>query len=187
MPKLPSGGQKRRLPDNPSAEMLKRMRTEEAPATNGTFKPAEKSRAPVVRSEEEEEEEEYRRSNDASFAPGGDADYFQEEDGEGRMFGSGLTDEQKTILGIFESAEAGKEEGVQDVGERCSSCFTQFDTWIADPAAHSLNQVDDLNIAGIRRVLLRFERAIDKNQSQRSKYPDDPTKYGRHFLSCWVV
>ena len=29
----------------------------------------------------------------------------------------------------------------------------------------------------IRRLLLKLERAIDKNQDQRSKYPDDPTKF----------
>lgn len=38
------------------------------------------------------------------FAPGNDADYFAEEDGEGRFFGGGLTDEQKTILNIFDKA-----------------------------------------------------------------------------------
>lgn len=121
MPKLPSGGNKRRMPDNPSIDVLKRLRTDESPATNGSAAQATatevkpKSRAPVVRSEEEEDE--YERNE--SFAPGDDADYFKEEDEDGRMFGSGLTDEQKTILGIFESAEAGKEEGVQDVGEHC--------------------------------------------------------------------
>ncbi|KAG8891004.1 hypothetical protein FRB98_000013 [Tulasnella sp. 332] len=153
MPKAPLGGNKRRMPDNPSADMLKRLRTDESTDANGSaaltlVEPGRKARAPVVRSEEEEEE--YERSTE-SFAPGGDADYFREEDEEGRMFGSGLTEEQKTILGIFESAEAGKEDGVQDSA--------------------------DLNIAGIRRVLLRFERAIDKNHSQRSKYPDDPSKF----------
>ena len=34
-----------------------------------------------------------------------------------------------------------------------------------------------MNIQGIRKILLRFERAVNKNQDQRSKYPDDPTKY----------
>jgi hypothetical protein len=28
----------------------------------------------------------------------------------------------------------------------------------------------------IRKLLLRFDRAVKKNQDQRSKYPDDPTK-----------
>lgn len=30
---------------------------------------------------------------------------------------------------------------------------------------------------GVRRLLLKLERAINKNQDQRSKYPDDPTKF----------
>lgn len=34
-----------------------------------------------------------------------------------------------------------------------------------------------MNIPAVRRILLRFERAANKNQDQRSKYPDDPTKY----------
>lgn len=34
-----------------------------------------------------------------------------------------------------------------------------------------------MNITGIRKLLLRLERAANKNQDQRSKYPDDPTKY----------
>lgn len=42
---------------------------------------------------------------DGAFAPGGDADYFMEEDDEGRFFGGGLTSEQKEILNIFENAE----------------------------------------------------------------------------------
>jgi hypothetical protein len=31
----------------------------------------------------------------SDFAPGGDADYFEEEDEDGRFFGGGLTSEQK--------------------------------------------------------------------------------------------
>jgi len=42
-----------------------------------------------------------------------------------------------------------------------------------------------MNIAGIRKLLLRLERAVNKNQDQRSKYPDDPTKYVSPFLSLW--
>jgi len=38
----------------------------------------------------------------ADFAPGNDADYYVEEDEEGRFFGGGLTDEQKQILAIFD-------------------------------------------------------------------------------------
>ncbi|KAG8919051.1 hypothetical protein FRC02_001962 [Tulasnella sp. 418] len=149
------GGNKRRMPDNPTPDMLKRMRTEEqSGSANGSSHSLAsskdikgKGRAPTVKTEEEEEEEFQRE--DASFAPGGDADYFAEEDEEGRFFGGGLTDEQKTILNIFDNAA---------VGDRAQD-------------------VEDLGITGIRKLLLKFERAINKNQAQRSKYPDDPSKF----------
>lgn len=52
---------------------------------------------------------------DTSFAPGGDADYFVEEDEEGRFYGGGLTTQQKEILSIFERAEGdGTQEEVRD-------------------------------------------------------------------------
>jgi beta-catenin-like protein 1 len=37
--------------------------------------------------------------------------------------------------------------------------------------------LEELSLPAIRRLLLKLERAIDKNQDQRSKYPDDPTKF----------
>jgi len=83
------------------------------------------------------------------FAPGGDADYFVEEDDEGRFFGGGLSMEQKEILNIFDKDA---EEGVR-------------------------GDLEEMNITAIRRLLLRFERAVNKNQDQRSKHPDDPTKF----------
>ena len=46
----------------------------------------------------------------SDFAPGGDADYFEEEDEDGRFFGGGLTSEQKEILNIFDRAGG---EGIQ--------------------------------------------------------------------------
>lgn len=52
--------------------------------------------------------------SDNDFAPGGDADYFAEEDEEGRFFGGGLTSEQKDILNIFDKAGA---EGVDEVSD----------------------------------------------------------------------
>ena len=51
---------------------------------------------------DDEEDAEVEVSED--FAPGNDADYFVEEDEEGRFFGGGLTDEQKQILNIFDKA-----------------------------------------------------------------------------------
>ena len=47
------------------------------------------------------------------FAPGGDADYFAEEDDDGRFFGGGLTSEQKEILNIFDNATNNEEDGVR--------------------------------------------------------------------------
>lgn len=61
----------------------------------------------VTMEEEEEEGEEVERD----FAPGGDADYFAEEDDEGRFFGGGLTAEQKEILNIFDKST---DEGIQE-------------------------------------------------------------------------
>lgn len=100
------------MPEAPTPELLKRMRAEaeadESPsqqseaqsATNGASSKG-KSRAAYVR---DEEEEDVVMEEDTEFAPGNDADYFTEEDGEGRFFGGGLTDEQKTILNIFDKA-----------------------------------------------------------------------------------
>lgn len=113
---MPAGGHKRRLPDNPTPEMLKRLRSEETPQAPPNGKPKDvkgKGRAPIIRTEEEEEAM-YERAE--PFAPGGDADYFMEEDDEGRFFGGGLTDEQKTIMNIFDNASGA--DGPQEVGEQ---------------------------------------------------------------------
>ncbi|KAI0375631.1 DUF1716-domain-containing protein [Pilatotrama ljubarskyi] len=154
VPKLPAGSNKRRLPDNPTPEMLKRMRIEaesSEPAANTVdlngsgSRDKGKARAVTV----EDEDEEGQQSMEAEFAPGGDADYFAEEDDEGRFFGGGLTREQKDILNIFD--RAGGEEAREDL--------------------------EEMNAVTVRRLLTRFERAANKNQDQRSKYPDDPTKF----------
>lgn len=39
------------------------------------------------------------------------------------------------------------------------------------------SQIEEVSLPGIRRTLLRLERAINKNQDQRSKYPNDPAKF----------
>ncbi|KIK95590.1 hypothetical protein PAXRUDRAFT_374045 [Paxillus rubicundulus Ve08.2h10] len=149
VPKLPTSS-KCKLPDNPTPDMLKKLKLDEQansrvpsePAAQAAAVSAAKSRRATVEDEPEDD-------MDASFAPGGDADYYVEEDEEGRFYGGGLTSEQKQILSIFERAEG---EGDQDESEKVS-------------------------ITSIRRTLLRFERAINKNQGQRSKYPDDPSKF----------
>ncbi|KAG6837436.1 hypothetical protein H0H93_009530 [Arthromyces matolae] len=149
VPKLPAGSNKRKLPDNPTPEMLKKMKMdvvsqEHAPSTSESRSNGNNNKRRVATVEDEEE-----ITTDRNFAPGGDADYFVEEDEDGRFFGGGLTSEQKEILSIFENA--GGEAAMDDS--------------------------ESLSLTAIRRLLLKFERATSKNQDLRSKYPDDPTKF----------
>ncbi len=129
VPKLPAGSNKRRMPDNPTPEMLKKMKmdTSSSPSPSPSPGPSSstnpngsvrggKFRPATVREEEEEEEAERM---EVDFAPGGDADYFVEEDDEGRFFGGGLTREQKDILNIFDNA--GGEDVREDVSPKCYS------------------------------------------------------------------
>ena len=53
----------------------------------------------------EDDDDNDNDQDDGSFAPGNDADYFVEEDQEGRFFGGGLNSQQKEILDIFEGHE----------------------------------------------------------------------------------
>ncbi|KAI0320799.1 DUF1716-domain-containing protein [Amylostereum chailletii] len=101
----------------------------------------------TVRDEEEEEAE----LMDQDFAPGGDADYFAEEDDEGRFYGGGLTSEQKEILNIFDKA--------------------------GDDSGEVSDHVQALSAVGVRRLLGRLDKAAKRNSDQRSKYPNDPTKF----------
>ena len=110
MPKLSSSalGSKRKLPPNPSPELLRQLRAEEESA------PPPAKRSKNVTMEEVDDEDSSMNVDRVDFAPGGDADYFAEEDDEGRFFGGGLTSEQKEILNIFDSAGG---EGIH--GEVC--------------------------------------------------------------------
>ncbi|WWD22882.1 hypothetical protein CI109_107377 [Kwoniella shandongensis] len=102
LPALPaSAGQKRKFPDMPAPEMLKKYKQAEAepaapaplPPTNGKGK----ARAATV---EEEDEDGYAQA-DRDVEDG-------EDDDEGRFFGGGLNNEQNQILDIFD--KAGDEE-----------------------------------------------------------------------------
>ncbi|KAJ4498699.1 Catenin-beta-like protein [Lentinula lateritia] len=139
VPKFPTSGNKRKMPANPTPEMLKKMRIESEASDKGIEplpnSPGGKSKTRATVEDAMDEDE------DQSFAPGGDADYFIEEDEDGRFYGGGLTSEQKDILNIFERA-----------GDEV------------------LAESDELTITGIRRTLLKFERAVSKNQDQRSNH-----------------
>jgi beta-catenin-like protein 1 len=108
------------MPDNPTPEMLKRMKMDVASSVpsptvrNGDASPPAgqaKGTLRSVRVEDAPDEDDDVIVDNRNFAPGGDADYFVEEDEEGRFFGGGLTKEQKEILNIFENS--GGDGGVQ--------------------------------------------------------------------------
>ncbi|GAA5993172.1 hypothetical protein JCM10908_001323 [Rhodotorula pacifica] len=82
------------------------------------------------------------------FAPGQDADYYAEEDEDGRFFGGGLSNVQKQVLQIMENG--GEEQ--QLPGE-------------------------DLSPQSVRKQLLALEKAVNKNRDLRTKYPTDPEKF----------
>ncbi|PPQ72573.1 hypothetical protein CVT26_003704 [Gymnopilus dilepis] len=146
VPKLPTGGNKRKLPDNPTPELLKKLKLESNSTSDITPSTPNIGVGSVRKATVEDIEDENDIMN---YAPGGDADYFAEEDEEGRFYGGGLTSEQKEILNIFEKAEGSSVDST----------------------------AQDLSITRIRKLLLTFERAVHKNQDQRSKYPNDPTKF----------
>ena len=95
------------MPDAPTPDMLKKMKMDIVAQENGHESSSQKTQAKkqTVTMEEVEDDE-----VEQDFAPGGDADYFAEEDEEGRFFGGGLTAEQKEILNIFDKASG---EGIQ--------------------------------------------------------------------------
>lgn len=113
------------MPDHPTPEMLKKMRADVAtksPSPPGPMPPPPtKGRSRIVTVEDAGDEDDEHPSRD--FAPGGDADYFAEEDEEGRFFGGGLTREQKEILNIFEDASG---EGVGDDVSRSPSAVRRL-------------------------------------------------------------
>lgn len=105
-----------------------------------------KGRAATIEDGSDDEEGD-NEPDERSFAPGNDSDYFVEEDGEGRMYGGGLTTTQKRILEIMD--DGGDED--------------------ADAAP-------TLTLPIVRKKLLDLEKAINKNREQRTRYSTDPTK-----------
>jgi beta-catenin-like protein 1 len=159
------------MPDAPSPEMLKKMRlVSESTSLVTPPEPPSSSAAPskrvvTVQDADDDDDEVLGVEN---IAPGNDPDYFAEEDEDGRFFGGGLTSEQKEILNIFDNA--GTEQVPDDV---------RIHTLSNMPFSHMVfnaHQSEMLSSSGIKKLLLRLERAANKNQAQRSKYPDDPTK-----------
>ena len=101
------------MPDAPPPEVLKKMRFSPEGASANTSRgesppstSASKRVASVRDAEDDDDDDDEGDVRAEDFAPGNDADYFAEEDEEGRFFGGGLTNEQKEILNIFDDAGA---------------------------------------------------------------------------------
>ncbi|KAI5475947.1 beta-catenin-like protein 1 [Pseudohyphozyma bogoriensis] len=137
-PPLPKGSTKRKfehpIPDFSAEAAAKAIKLDNGGADKG------KGRAVTIEDGSGDEDED----EGGEFAPGGDADYFEEEDPEGRFFGGGLNDVQKQVLNIMDSGNE------------------------TDPA--------DLTPQSVKKQLLTFEKAINKNRDQRTRYSNDPEK-----------
>ena len=93
--------------------MLKKMRLDESTSPHASISEPTIQEKPIASNSRRTTVEDVLEDAemDTSFAPGGDADYYVEEDDEGRFYGGGLTREQKEILSVFERAER---EGVSN-------------------------------------------------------------------------
>lgn len=113
-PRSSSSGIKRKFEGTISPENAKKPKPsplefmQSSMSTSGKFK----SLSTIKVEDEPEDDAPAEVQQEEEFAPGNDADYFVEEDEEGRFFGTGLTKEQKDILNIFED---GAEGAVADV------------------------------------------------------------------------
>ncbi|EPQ28348.1 uncharacterized protein PFL1_04175 [Pseudozyma flocculosa PF-1] len=160
LPKLSSSSLNKRKWSEPTAEALKAAKTSststdassalrdrDADGQQERLEPAGPSRPRATVADEGDDD----NDQDAEFAPGNDANYFAEEDDEGgRFFGGGLSDQQKRILEIMN-------RGADDDEQRTLK--------------------PEVELANTRKQLLRFERAINKNQEMRVRFSDDPTKF----------
>ncbi|CDS13681.1 hypothetical protein LRAMOSA05855 [Lichtheimia ramosa] len=78
-------------------------------------------------------------------------DVVEEDDEEGRFFGGGLTDEQSRLLDLVDQYE--------------------------DEEASEIMCTEALSPTSVKKMILKFEKAINKNQDQRVKYADQPEKF----------
>ena len=90
-----------------------------------------------------------------AFAPGNDADYFIEDDADGRFYGGGLSSTQKQILDIFDENDDNGDTPADGSGAAAAQKLT---------------------VTGVRRQLLALERAINKNAEMRVKWAGQPEK-----------
>ena len=109
VPKFSVTGNKRKLLDKPTPDMLKKMKLDTESVSSHT---PVSGRLPATAFHKATVDDAQDEDSAFNFAPGGDADYFVEEDNDGRFFGGGLSAEQKDILNIFDKAGS---EGIDEV------------------------------------------------------------------------
>ncbi|KAF7726248.1 hypothetical protein EC973_008958 [Apophysomyces ossiformis] len=134
IPAIPSGRNKRKMPETPDLQFLDNYRaaTEEAESSNAAS-------AGKRRHISEEDDEDYLSAN------ANDAFDFPDEDEEGRFFGGGLTEEQSKLLDLVDDYDAEEPEA--------------------------------LTATNVKKMILRFEKAINRNQEQRMRYAETPEKF----------
>lgn len=104
---MPPTGIKRKYSEPLNPENVKRPKPSPlefmlSDASTSIQDPRTKKALATLSVEDAPDEEDGQPTEQEEFAPGNDADYFVEEDEDGRFFGGGLTKEQKDILSIFE-------------------------------------------------------------------------------------
>lgn len=152
-----------KLPDLPSAAVSKRKWTAPKP----DHPPSSSSVTPQSHPQAGPSDEVSTRprkaarvddEDDADAAPVAEEDetyFFSDDDQEdGRFFGGGLTAEQKRILDIM------------DAGDHT-----------AGTASSSTDSTLVHDLPTLRKQLLRFERAINRNAEMRVKYVDNPARF----------
>ncbi|KAM0746568.1 DUF1716-domain-containing protein [Meredithblackwellia eburnea MCA 4105] len=97
-PPLPKGATKRKF-EMPTPEIETSVKSARLDATVASA-PVKKGGPQITEDVDEEDDD---GPDDSEFAPGGDADYFEEEDEDGRFFGGGLNSVQKQVLNIMET------------------------------------------------------------------------------------
>ncbi|GAA5942385.1 beta-catenin-like protein 1 [Sporobolomyces koalae] len=121
---------------DPESYKQVKLSTDDHPATRVTIKDA---------NDDDDDRE-------GEFAPNRDADYFVEEDEDGRFFGGGLSSVQKQVLNIMDHNTE------------------------QDGAAGDLPG-QELTTPSIKKMLLNLEKTVNKNRDLRTKFPSDPEKF----------
>lgn len=143
-----------KLPSLPSAAVNKRKWNAPQPDDPPSSSSSSSQPAPASEDLTSRPTKAARVEDEEDDEPNGEAEddtyFFSDDDQEdGRFFGGGLTAEQKQILDIMDS----------------------------DPNSTTTDPSSTSDLPSLRKQLLRFERAINKNAEMRTKYSSDPTRF----------